>query len=146
VLVWARCCNCADIQRAEAHWTITISRGRPGEEQETTYGAIHPQLIKHGFADFAQESKDSYLFLTATQKEEVRGRLNGVKNRLSEFVRSIVNDERIRPNHAWRHRLISLCRLHAVDQELRRMITGHAGKGVDEVDCGEPEGLYSGAS
>ena len=34
-------------------------------------------------------------FLTATSKAQVRGRLNGVKNRVSEFVRTIVDDRRI---------------------------------------------------
>lgn len=29
-----------------------------------------------------------------------------------------------------------------MDQEIRRMITGHAGEGVDERDYGDPAGLY----
>lgn len=132
-----------DVRESGSHWTMTITpEAGPVKNKKRRVVPLHPQLIELGFVAFVQSSKDGYLFLTATKKEEVRGRLNGVKNRISEFVRSIVSDERVRPNHAWRHRLITLSRRHGVDQELRRMITGHAGEGVDEEDYGEPEGLY----
>lgn len=132
-----------DVQQAASHWTITITpEAGPVKNKKRRVVPLHPQLIELGFDAFVRGAEDGYLFLTATKKEEVRGRLSGVKNRVSEFVRSIVKDKRIRPNHAWRHRLITLCRRHGVDQELRRMITGHAGEGVDEEDYGEPEGLY----
>jgi hypothetical protein len=91
---------------------------------------------------FVEASSSGYLFLNAANEAEAKGRLNGVENRVSEYVRTIVCDPRVRPNHAWRYRLVTLARRHDIDQELRRMITGHAGKGVDEQVYGEPEGLY----
>jgi integrase len=132
-----------DVQRSGSHWTMVITpEAGPVKSKKRRVVPLHPQLIELGFIAFVEAAKEGYLFLTAAKKTEVRGRLNGVKNRVSEFVRSIVAGERIQPNHAWRHRLITLARKHGLDQELRRMITGHAGEGVDETDYGEPEGLY----
>ena len=42
----------------------------------------------------------------------------------------------------WRHRFITLARANNMDQEIRRMITGHKGEGVDEEVYGEPAGLH----
>jgi hypothetical protein len=105
---------------------------------------FHVPQDDHGdmqFPSFVEASAAGYLFLNASTKAAAKGRLNGVKNRVS-FVRTKVSDRRVRPNHAWRHRLITLSRRHGIDQELRRMITGHAGEGADEQDYGDPEGLY----
>ena len=63
-------------------------------------------------------------------------------NRVRDFVRSIVPDSKVQPLHGWRHRFITQARVHKLDQELRRMITGHAGKGVDETTYGDAAGLY----
>ena len=76
------------------------------------------------------------------RQAEVRGRLNAIKNRLCEFARSVVDDERIRPNHAWRHRFVTLSPERDLSQELRRMILAQGGKGADEEVYGEPAGLY----
>ena len=54
----------------------------------------------------------------------------------------MVPDKSVSPNHGWRHWFITRCRKHDVSHELRRMITGHSGEGVDEQDYGEPAGLY----
>ncbi|WP_257167543.1 site-specific integrase [Bradyrhizobium sp. SRS-191] len=132
-----------DVRRSGTHWTITITpEAGPVKNKKRRDVPLHPQLVELGFVAFAEASGDGYLFLTAENRSEVRGRLNGVKNRVSEFVRSIVNDERIRPNHAWRHRFVTLSRKYDISQELRRMILAQGGKGVDEAVYGEPEGLY----
>ncbi|WP_019199325.1 DUF6538 domain-containing protein [Afipia birgiae] len=132
-----------DVKKAGAHWAATITpEAGSVKGKEMRVVPLHPQLVELGFLDFVKASKGGYLFLTAEKRDEVRGRLNGVKNRVSEFVRSVVSDERIRPNHAWRHRFVTLSRRHDVDQELRRMILAQGGKGVDEEVYGEPEGLY----
>lgn len=132
-----------DVQRCGSHWTMTITpEAGPVKNKKRRDVPLHPQLIELGFITFVEASEDGYLFLRADGKEEVRGRLNAIKNRLCEFARSIVNDTRIRPNHAWRHRFVTLSREHDLSQELRRMILAQGGKGVDEEVYGEAAGLY----
>ena len=103
---------------------------------------LHPHLNKMGFPEFASAAKDGHLFFTPTKEGGWRGPWQAVKNRLQEFAREVVTDPRVQPNHGWRHRFITVCRKHAVDQEFRRMITGHKGEGVDEESYGDPAGLY----
>ncbi|MGY4233014.1 integrase [Bradyrhizobium sp. USDA 4449] len=132
-----------DVRRCGSHWTMTITpEAGPVKNKKRRDVPLHPQLVELGFIAFVEASADGYLFLRANGKEEVRGRLNAIKNRLCEFARSIVDDERIRPNHAWRHRFVTLSREHDLSQELRRMILAQGGKGVDEEVYGEPAGLY----
>lgn len=132
-----------DVRRCGSHWAVTITpEAGPVKNKKRRDVPLHPQLVELGFVAFVEASKGGYLFLTAKNRDEVRGRLGGMKNRLAEFARSIVSDERIRPNHAWRHRFVTLSREHALSQELRRMILAQGGKGVDEEVYGEPAGLY----
>jgi integrase len=103
---------------------------------------LHPHLVELGFPAFVETSAEGYLFIAPTKKGGWRGTWQAVKNRVGEFVREVVSDPQVQPNHGWRHRFITLCREHGVDQEIRRMITGHKGEGVDEVVYGDPAGLY----
>ena len=103
---------------------------------------LHPQLIELGFVEYVKSIPAGYLFLNATDKQDCAGQLQSTINRLGEFAREIVREEQVSALHGWRHRFITLARKHGMDLELRRMITGHAGDGVDEEDYGDVEGLY----
>lgn len=103
---------------------------------------LHPQLVELGFPASVATAPNGYLFLTPTKKGGWRGPWQAVKNRVSEFVREVVSDPQVQPSHGWRHRFITQAREYGMDQELRRMITGHRGEGVDEVSYGDPAGLY----
>jgi integrase len=103
---------------------------------------LHPHLVELGFPAFVQAAAEGYLFITPTKKGGWRGAWHTGKNRIREFVREVVSAPQVQPNHGWRHRFITLCRAHGVDQEIRRMITGHKGEGVDEVSYGDPAGLF----
>lgn len=103
---------------------------------------LHPHLVALGFPKFVEKSRDGYFFLNVTGKGHWRGPWQAVKNRVSEFVREVVTDPNVKPNHGWRHRFITQARKYGLDQELRRMITGHKGAGIDETEYGDPAGLY----
>ncbi|MCE1237849.1 MAG: tyrosine-type recombinase/integrase [Hyphomicrobiales bacterium] len=103
---------------------------------------LHPHLVELGFPDFVATSSTEYLFVKPSPDGSVRGPVQGIKNRLASSARSIVSDKSVQPNHGWRHRMVTLGRKHGMDQEIRRMITGHSGQGVDESVYGEPAGLY----
>lgn len=132
------------IEDGEEHWSITIT-----PEAGTVKGGksrqvpLHPHLVEMGFVQTVQRAAEGHLFLRPNTKTgDVLGPLQGVKNRLAEAARAVVPDKGVSPNHGWRHWFITRCRKEGVSQELRRMITGHSGEGVDEQDYGEPAGLY----
>lgn len=135
--------RCEDVRKKDGVWTIWITpeagRVKDREEREVP---LHPQLIELGFIDYVQSIRTGYLFLSATRKEDFAGQLQSTINRLGEFARELVRENRVTALHGWRHRFITLCRRHGVDLELRRKITGHTGEGVDEEDYGDVEGLY----
>lgn len=132
-----------DIRREGDHYVATITpEAGPVKNKEAREVPLHPHLIELGFIEFVTTSAKGYLFLTVAKHAEVQGKLRAMKNRLAEFVRDIVSDKRVAPNHGWRHRFITMSRKHGLDQEKRRMITGHAGESVDERVYGDPAGLY----
>jgi integrase len=132
-----------DILQRSDHWCISISPEaftvKSGKFREVP---LHPHLVEQGFIEFVKGSPEAYLFVTPDDSGDISGSWQTMKNRLAEFARTVVTDERVKPNHGWRHRFITLGRRHDLSQELRRMITGHKGQGVDELDYGDPEGLY----
>lgn len=103
---------------------------------------LHPHLVEQGFLEFVEGQSEGYLFLSVEEGEDWKKAWVTAKNRLAEFARKVVTDRMVKPNHGWRHRFITLARRHDMSQELRRMITGHKGEGVDETDYGDSEGLY----
>jgi integrase len=133
----------ADLINHGEHYEILITPEavtvKDGEYRKVP---VHPHLVETGFVDFIRSQADGYLFLKANAKGEIRGSWNSAKNRLREFVRQVVTDPDVKPNHGWRHRFITVSRECGMSQELRRMITGHTGMGTDEREYGDPAGLY----
>jgi integrase len=133
-----------DVRRVGSHWEIHIDpeAGTVKTDQARDV-PVHPALVQEGFIDFVKSAEAGYLFVRPNAKTgDVLGPLRGVENRVREFVRGIVTDRKVDPNHGWRHLFITRCRAAGVSPELRRMITGHAGVGVDERIYGGPAGLY----
>lgn len=93
---------------------------------------LHAHLIEQGFIDFVTKAKPGPLFLIPAKDGDVLGPLQGVKNRLAEFVREVFTDPRVAPNHGWRHRFKSIARDVGIDLELRNAIQGHAARSVAE--------------
>lgn len=77
---------------------------------------IHPHLIELGLLHFVEESSEGPLFAKSSYK------------RVLDFVRTIVTDKRVQPNHAWRHRLKSIARTHRFDPRVVDAIQGHAAR------------------
>ena len=91
--------------------------------------AIHSHLLEQGFLEFVAASKPGPLFYNP-----VRARNGSAKNpqykkvgeRICAWVRANgMTDEKLAPNHAWRHRFKTLCRVHEVDPGTRDYIQGH---------------------
>lgn len=77
---------------------------------------IHQHLIDLGLLRFVEGSDHGPLFAKGSYK------------RVTDFVRTIVKDERIQPNHAWRHRLKTITRNFGLDHRVVDCIQGHAAR------------------
>lgn len=96
---------------------------------------IHPTLIQRGFLAFVAGRKDGPMFFAADRRREgVKAKPGkGAINHLREFVHDVAvqhglkigRKQRKDPNHAWRHRFVSLARLHHMDREKREYMLGH---------------------
>lgn len=75
---------------------------------------IHRHLIELGFLDFVEASCPGPLFA------------KGAYKRVFDFVRTVVTDDRVQPNHAWRHRLKTIGRTLGLDPRVVDAIQGHA--------------------
>ena len=65
---------------------------------------LHPHLIDLGFPAFLRAAPPGHLFLKPAKDGDVLGPLQGLKNRLSEFVRTVITNPNVAPMHGFRHR------------------------------------------
>ena len=97
---------------------------------------LHPHLIELGFIDFVEKSSSGYLFLDlakSAKKVNVRGPLRTLKNRLSKFVREVVPDKNVAPNHGWRHRFKAVGIEVGIDHRVLDAIQGQQPRTVAET-------------
>lgn len=93
---------------------------------------LHPQLIELGFPEFVKASTEGHLFLVPAENGDVLGPLAGLLNRMREFVRPIVPDPRVQPNHGWRHLFTTMCIDAEIEGRVYNAIQGHAARNVAE--------------
>jgi integrase len=74
---------------------------------------IHPHLIELGLLAFVEASSDGPLFPAGAYK------------RVVTFIRQVVPDPRVQPNHGWRHRYKSVARDLSLDPRVIDAIQGH---------------------
>jgi integrase len=140
-----------DIAQGNGIWTITISHEAGTQKRKATWNIpLHPHLIEMGFLEFVRESADGHLFLTprpdryrpyspesrTKDPNGILGPLQGVKNRLREFVREIVTRPDVQPNHGWRHRFKSVAIECGIEKRVRDAFALHEGETVSD-DYGE---------
>jgi integrase len=122
-----------DVSRVGKHWAITISPDAGTvKSNEARQVVLHPHLIEMGFVAFVRDARPGHLFLSAARDGDVLGPLQGLKNRLSEFVRLVVTSRDVDPTHGWRHRFKTVCREVGIHPEVRDYIQGHATRNVAE--------------
>jgi integrase len=93
-----------DLRREGGHWIISITpEAGTVKTNEARDVVLHPHLVELGFPTFVQAAPSGHLFLRPSRQGDVLGPLRGLKNRVAEFVRSVVQDRNVAPNHGWRH-------------------------------------------
>lgn len=122
-----------DVFEKAGRWVLAISADagtvKGGDYREVP---LHPHLVELGFPEFAKASADGFLFLnpSGSSQEAIRGAWRTTKNRVREFVRKVITDKRVQPNHAWRHRMETLSRDYEFREDVTNSITGHTTPGV----------------
>jgi integrase len=117
-----------DLRQDNGLWIMRITP-EAGTVKDGDYRDVplHPHLIDQGFAEFVTKAADGYLFMKVfgDTEEAQRGAWRTTKNRVTAFVRETVTDPEVQPNHAWRHRFMTLGRNLGISRDVRFSITGH---------------------
>ena len=120
-----------DIRREGELWVIHITpEAGTVKTDEAREVVLHHQLVELGFPAFVADSREGPLFLTPGKGGDVLGPLSGLLNRMREFVRPIVPDPNVQPNHGWRHLFTTICEEAEINPRVYNAIMGHAGRTV----------------
>jgi integrase len=127
-----------DVRQEGGHWIIELTpEAGTIKTNEARKVVLHPHLIELGFPAFVEAAPIGHLFLKVGPKGDVLGPLQGVKNRLSEFARTVVTDPNVAPMHGLRHRFKTVGMEAGVPTRVLDAIQGHsprtAAEGYGEV-------------
>jgi integrase len=116
-----------DVAREGDHWTIRLTpEAGTIKTNEARTVVLHPHLVELGFPAFVVAATAGHLFLKVAANGDVLGPLQGLKNRLGEFSRSIVSDPNVAPMHGWRHRFKTVGMEAGIPTRILDAIQGHA--------------------
>ena len=120
-----------DLRCEDGQWIMTITpEAGTVKDKQAREVPLHQHLIELGFADFLDTVPSGYLFVSPAADGAVAGRIQGAINRLTEFVREVVSDKNVAPNHGWRHRFKSIGHEVGASERVLDAICGHAPRTV----------------
>lgn len=117
-----------DVRQEGEHHVIHITPEAGTVKDKTARDVVvHEHLIERGFLDFVRGRNTVYLFLEDdAMKRDVHMALNVGRNRMALFVRQVVKDNKVSPNHGWRHAFKTVCREVGIADTVSDAITGHS--------------------
>lgn len=127
-----------DLRKEGEYWVLRVAPDDEGDNPTSVKTdqyrdiVLHEHVVARGFPEFVQASETGYLFLNAKDGADSWGKLQGVRNRLSEFARGVITDMRVRPNYGWRHRFKTVARTIGMDGAVRDAIQGHSPRTVGD--------------
>ena len=118
-----------DVREEKDGWIIRLTP-EAGDIKTDTYREVpvHEHLIADGFIKFVIAAKAGYLFCGKGSNGTATGSADGVYKRIRDFVRGIVSDKRVQPNHAWRYSFKTYGFEAGIDSVTLDALCGHAGK------------------
>jgi integrase len=95
---------------------------------------LHPAIIKEGFLNYwrALPEGEKYLF-PGEWSDQNDDRTKTPANKLRRWIKRQLPEadwHRLSPNHSFRHWLIAECRRAGIDEDERRVLTGHEAKDI----------------
>ena len=116
-----------DIRREGDVWAIKITPEAGSQKDHMRRDVmLHRHLTELGFPEFVEHSRDGYLFLNVKSGGDIRGPWRTAKNRITTFVRRVVTDKGVAPNHGWRHLFKTIGREAGIEDSVLDGICGHA--------------------
>ncbi|MGY3585714.1 integrase [Bradyrhizobium sp. USDA 4341] len=94
---------------------------------------LHSHILEQGFLDYVKSRGVRPLFYDPARSrggKDSNPHHKKVGERLAEWVRSLGIDERVAPNHGWRHRFSTVSRFVGMPEDVRNIIQGHVGTKV----------------
>lgn len=110
-------------------WMIRI-RAENNKGRKFREVPLHSHLIEQGLLDYVKTRGSRPLFYDPRRSrggKDSNPHHKKVGERLAEWVRSLGIDDRVAPNHGWRHRFSSIARVVAMPEDVRNIVQGHAG-------------------
>lgn len=101
---------------------------------------LHPALVAEGFLDYVRDLPVGSPLFPDAAPDRVFGRRSTTAGRkISRWLKADlgITDQKISPNHSWRHFFISACRSVAMNPEIRSALTGHSAKIDESADYGD---------
>jgi integrase len=118
-----------DVRKEKDGWIIRLTP-EAGDIKTDVYREVpvHEHLIADGFIKFVTTAKAGHLFCGDGSNGTATGSADGVYKRVRDFVRGIVSDKRVQPNHAWRYSFKTYGFEAGIDSQTLDALCGHAGK------------------
>lgn len=116
-----------DVRELDGHWFIRLTP-EAGNIKTGQFRVvpIHDHLIEEGFLAFVQAAKEGPLFCNVGKDGTTIGPAEGVGGRIRAFVRVVVKDTHVQPNHAWRYTFKTLGFTAGIEERTLDGICGHA--------------------
>lgn len=119
-----------DVRHDGTRWVISITPDaitvKGNERREVP---LHEHLVATGFPAFLEAASEGFLFLWSGDD---RSALRTAKNRLRDFVRAVVPDPNVQPNHGWRHTFKTVGSEAGIEARTLDAICGHDPRTVGE--------------
>ena len=118
-----------DVRNVGDVWAVVITPEAGNvKDKQAREVPLHDALIAQGFVKAADAG--AYLFLAAKSGDDIQGRWQATKNRLTDFAREVVTDPNVQPNHGWRHTFKTIGHEAGIQDSVLDAICGHAPKTV----------------
>lgn len=93
------------------------------KDKEVREVVLHAHLVERGFPEVVEACVDGHLFLPPTNN--MRRTMKTATGMLTDFVREVVKDPNVAPNHGWRHSFKTRGRDAGISDSVLDAICGH---------------------
>lgn len=121
--------TCAEhVRKVDGYWCIWITPDAgTTKNRRARYVPLHEHLIAQGFLEFVKAHAGSDRLFAAAKDGALTKAAEITGGHLADWVREVLKDPSVAPNHGWRHRFETEARFH-MQEMFVDAIQGHAGK------------------